>query len=434
VILKRKGNTPNIIRGEVLKIPRYGIWSFHHGNELEFRGGPTGFWEIFRGSKTNGIILQKLNDLIDAGVIIHRRTYQTVFHSYKEHLQKLLMQSTDMPLQVCRQIIQNDLSNFKKDHSSSKAPMNRIPKNGKMIQFLFKVFINRLRFHYNRLFKQEHWDIGISNNLKNKIPNTSDFTNTKWLKLRKGAKYAADSFCFESNNTQFVIFEDYDYKHKRGSISLAKLQENLEPINIKTALEKPYHLAYPYIFQHHKEIFLIPETAENGSIELYKWREETEEFIFEQELLNVAGVDSSLVYYKEKWWLFCGLKDDLPNEKLHIYYADQLLGPYQAHSLNPVKVDPNGSRPAGQFIIENNVLYRPAQKSVKWYGESINWFEVEELNENAFCEKKIAEIAPHKKWTHKDGVHTFAKTSQIMVIDAKRRKSGWHAMWSALGL
>ena len=171
----------NIIRGDILDVAKYGVWSYHHGNELKFRGGPTGFWEIFMGSSTNGVVLQKLNNLIDAGVIINRRSYQTVLHSYSEHLNKLLAQSTDMPLQVCKQIISGDESNFAKEHSSSKAPMNRLPNNWQMIRFQYILFRNRVNFHIDRIFKQEHWDIGVVAVNGDKTPVSVDFNNVKWL-------------------------------------------------------------------------------------------------------------------------------------------------------------------------------------------------------------------------------------------------------------
>src|SRR5664279_2933458 len=34
-----------IIRGGILNVARYGVWSFHHGDNREYRGGPPLFWE-----------------------------------------------------------------------------------------------------------------------------------------------------------------------------------------------------------------------------------------------------------------------------------------------------------------------------------------------------------------------------------------------------
>ncbi len=422
----------NIIRGDILEVAKYGVWSFHHGNELKFRGGPTGFWEIYKNSPTNGVILQKLNNLIDAGVIINRRLYQTVLHSYSEHLNSLLMNSVDMPLQVCKQILIGDESSFEKEHSQSKAAMNKLPVNWKMMKFYFILFQNRIKFHITRLFKQEHWDIGIVQSVNSKLPVTADFKDVKWLNLRSGSQYAADCFCFNSNGSNYVVFEDYDYKIKKGVISLLKLDKNNVPIKIKTVIEKPFHLAYPFVFQYEHITYLIPETAENGTIELYEWDDKAEEFHFKKVLLDVAGVDVSIVDFHERWWLFCGIKNSSPNEKLFIYHSDELTGTYKAHTLNPVKTDPAGSRPAGQFIIKNDVLFRPAQHSVGWYGEKIDWFKISELTPTSFIEELVGEIAPQQTWSHNKGLHTFSKSSDIMVIDAKKRSSGWRAFLAEL--
>ena len=49
-----------IIRGEILDVPRYGVWSFHHGDEARYRGTPPGFWEVSRQDPVSGAILQRL--------------------------------------------------------------------------------------------------------------------------------------------------------------------------------------------------------------------------------------------------------------------------------------------------------------------------------------------------------------------------------------
>mgnify|MGYP002778856229 FL=1 len=38
----------NIIRGEILQVPRYGVWSFHHDDEEYYRGAPPCFWRHSR--------------------------------------------------------------------------------------------------------------------------------------------------------------------------------------------------------------------------------------------------------------------------------------------------------------------------------------------------------------------------------------------------
>ena len=50
----------NIIRGEILYVAKYGIWSFHHADNSINRGGPPGFWEIILNQSSVGVTLQQL--------------------------------------------------------------------------------------------------------------------------------------------------------------------------------------------------------------------------------------------------------------------------------------------------------------------------------------------------------------------------------------
>jgi methionyl-tRNA formyltransferase len=36
----------NILSGEILTVARYGVWSYHHGDNDYYRGGPPHFWEL----------------------------------------------------------------------------------------------------------------------------------------------------------------------------------------------------------------------------------------------------------------------------------------------------------------------------------------------------------------------------------------------------
>src|ERR1700727_1969362 len=61
-----------IIRGGILNAARYGVWSFHHDDNLEYRGGPPLFWEIYEQNPVSGTILQILTDSLDGGRVIYR--------------------------------------------------------------------------------------------------------------------------------------------------------------------------------------------------------------------------------------------------------------------------------------------------------------------------------------------------------------------------
>ena len=149
----------NIIKGSILTSAKYGIWSFHHDDEMEYRGGPPGFWEWMQDNPRNGVILQHLTESLDKGYILKKRWYPTILHSYKAHLDQLYFDSSDMPLQVCREIqFTGKLNEYL---SESKAEINRPPVNFKMLKYWILCVRRRWRFHlheckmvgYQRFFR-----------------------------------------------------------------------------------------------------------------------------------------------------------------------------------------------------------------------------------------------------------------------------------------
>jgi methionyl-tRNA formyltransferase len=62
----------NIIRGDILNVARYGVWSYHHGDHRAYRGSPAFFWEMYEGDPVSGTILQVLEDQLDGGRALYR--------------------------------------------------------------------------------------------------------------------------------------------------------------------------------------------------------------------------------------------------------------------------------------------------------------------------------------------------------------------------
>ena len=59
-------------------------------------------------------------------------------------------------------------------------------------------------------------------------------------------------------------------------------------------------------------------------------------------------VDATVFQYEFRWWLAaCELADKGANSELHLWFAESLRGPWEAHPGNPVKTDVRSSRPAG---------------------------------------------------------------------------------------
>jgi hypothetical protein len=166
---------------------------------------------------------------------------------------------------------------------------------------------------------------------------------------------------------------------------------------------------------------------------MFKFDPVKEEFVQYAILIeNIQAIDPSLVFWNDKYWIFCGLKNRNPNESLFAYYADQLTGPYEPHRLNPVKTDPRGSRPAGTMLTDGDVLLRPAQYSVDHYGQKILLQSVQTLTGNRFEENPMGEFAPQSSWEHSAGLHTWSVSDALLCFDRKKHTFVWAACGSAV--
>jgi len=74
VLLKHEFKT---IQGEILNVPKYGIWSLQPGDNKDFRGSPGGFWEVYNNSSVTGVTLQLLGNELNSNRIIAKGFYNT---------------------------------------------------------------------------------------------------------------------------------------------------------------------------------------------------------------------------------------------------------------------------------------------------------------------------------------------------------------------
>jgi hypothetical protein len=419
-----------IIKGDILDAAKYGVWSYHHDDDRKYRGVPTGFWEIMFGDPVNAAILQRLTNTLDSGVILHKGYFATINHSWQANLNNLLQRTTGWPLQVCTKIEAGDTA-FLSVANSPESAIYKLPGNLKMLRFLFKVVLNKLRFHYRDLFLTEKWNVGIIPLPVETFlqPGESHMPGPLWLNFNENRSvYHADPFGFVKDDTYYILCEEYDYKNANGVLSSLQIDRNSNKILKKTiGLEKDVHLAYPYLFKYENKYFCIPEISVSGDVELYSFDTAAGKLVFEQTLIeNLQAVDPTLFYHEGFWWLFFTDKVST-NERLNIWYSENMRGPYVAHANNPVKEDIRSSRPAGNPFMIHGKLLRPAQDCSVRSGRRISVNEVVKLTPTGFIEKEYAVLNPAKRSKYADGMHTFCVTEGAVIVDGKSELFIWQA-------
>src|SRR5262249_24514065 len=229
-------------------------------------------------------------------------------------------------------------------------------------------------------------------------------------------KFWADPFPVKVDGKYYIFLEEYLYQTDRAHISVMEVNKAgaTDPAPV---LKRDYHLSYPFVFYWKDRYYMIPETAENKTVELYTCESFPNEWKLETVLLEgVPGRDATLFELDGLWWMFVAMADTDSADELYLYYSATPLGPWKPHQRNPVKSDVRNSRPAGRPFYWNGDLYRPAQDSSERYGYAMTINRVVRLTPDDFVEEEVSKVLP--QW-RKDlrGTHTLNICEDLTVID-----------------
>jgi hypothetical protein len=281
-------------------------------------------------------------------------------------------------------------------------------------------FANFLKKFY---FKK--WILGVFRYDVNEIIRSKTFDpQIKWLWKRKFDKFYADPFILSSDeNGLKILLEEFSFKEDYGTLTLLTLDKKFRQIGYKTILDTKSHLSYPFFFKENNKTYVFPESGQSGKLSCYEFDYEKETLNFVQDILDIPLLDSTILKQNGKYWIFGSIGEPRVGYKLFIYFSDSLFGPYTAHPMNPLKFENDGSRPAGNFIEVDGILYRPTQNCAKVYGESITVNKVNTLSETDFNEEfymKISINENNKKNFGMHTIHTINALQDIIVVDGMR--------------
>jgi hypothetical protein len=238
-------------------------------------------------------------------------------------------------------------------------------------------------------------------------------------------RFFADPFVVGIGDRHYVFYEDYSRRERRASISVAVVERGVAGPG-REAVRAPHHLSYPFVFRAGECHYLVPESAEAEVVQLfravefpYRWEADT------TLLSGVRAYDPTLLEHDGRWFLFVAMSAQGANaDELHVYWSDELRGPYVPHALNPVVSDVSCARPAGRIFCSRGRILRPAQDGVGGYGAAIALSEIRTLTPSEYVERPLARITPD--WErHARGTHTIDHDAGVQVMDVKRLEPRW---------
>lgn len=226
----------------------------------------------------------------------------------------------------------------------------------------------------------------------------------------------ADPFLIEWNGRDYLLFEDVP----RGGRGRLAAMEIGKPGSLEVVLHRPYHLSYPFVFRHESDLFLIPESADNKTVDLYRAGANAPfEWHFEKNLFTGAMlVDTTPFHHNGRWYFFttqvdCGMRS-------YLFYAKSLDGAWNYHPRNPICSDVSRCRGAGALFYRDGRLIRPAQDCSVRYGYAIVLNEVLKLSPTEYEETAIERREPSWWGTGNLGTHTLNANARWEATDGLR--------------
>ncbi|MBS1801655.1 MAG: hypothetical protein JSS95_17730 [Acidobacteria bacterium] len=394
-----------------------GAWSVQQDTFCEAGEVPGQFWDMYEGNRFTLHGLQIIERRHNSTRVVYCSYVTTNFLSlalnqnaaYWEITNVLIAQLSDtarvrMNAQICS------------GTNVSQHAKHRTLGNLHMARFLARWVMWALRNELTKLLLREQWSIVMQT--KADVPKADH--GVKVMRPPRDHFYA-DPFLFEKSGRSYLFFEDYWFSSRKGVISCCVVDSNGNYSEPQVVLERNYHLSYPFLFAWQGEIYMIPETRDNGTVEMYRASDFPYSWVHEAVLMsNVAATDSTLLHHNDKWWMFtAGVLDHAsPDKALFLFFADSPLGPWTTHPKNPIVFDVCHARPAGCLYFDNGQLIRPGQDCSKGYGYAAQLHRVDVLSETDYQESLLTSITPD--WVPGSrGIHTFNQSSEFRVIDCK---------------
>jgi hypothetical protein len=417
----------NIIKGEILNVPRYGIWSYHHGDNDFYRGGPPYFWELVEQNPLSGVMLQILNEELDAGTVLCKGlapTEPTLLVS-KNRVQPYLLGTTfairklfELHRGGMAELVQKSVAPYP---YLGKQKIYRSPGNGQVARFLGMPLVRKALQRPFRRPTVDHWRLAfrIGRQLAFQNGSALDLNGFRWCESPRGRFYA-DPFLWASEGRMFCFFEDYSYLSERGRISCGEVTPECELVDVRPVLEPNYHLSYPFIFEDSGEIFLVPESAQNGTIDLYRATSFPYQWEHVRTMVNAPGLDSTILGRDGLYWMFTSLSEPSGSSlQLVALLSSSLTGKFEFHHHTPITADARFARSAGRVFEQEGMLIRPSQDSSGTYGRAIHFRKIVELTPKSYIEEPLATLNPPTGFS---GLHSYNRIANVETIDGKSKR------------
>jgi hypothetical protein len=404
------------LAGEIFDVPRLGVWSFDHA-ERGGAGTPPFVWEMLRGAPSTETALRATTS----------RGSRTLVRSFSTTDPTSLHRSRNAALWKSSGFVARALADAERDRSGADEALPspafawpaRAPRADEVLRF---AGANAVRVVRNRIRSRREdylWFVALRKT-------AGGFASGPLDGFRPVAappgRFFADPFVVDDGARSWLFVEDGDLAGNKAVIRCAEILADGTLGESHVVLERDYHLSYPFVFRRDGEWFMIPETSEHRTIELWRardfpWRWQLERFLMK----DVVAVDTTLLEHAGRLWLFSAMSagGGSTTDELFLFHGDALDGGWTPHPRNPIVSDLRRARPAGPLFREAGQLFRPAQDCAGGYGSAVWVHRVDALDEDDYRETPVRRIDP--SWCPgATATHTLGRSPTWEAIDGRK--------------
>ena len=417
-----------ILRGDVLHSARYGVWGFHHGDNRVNRGGPAGVWEVLLQQSLTGTVLQILTEDLDDGLVLCRSFSATDPVSVARNRNALYWKSLAFiprQLEALHRVGAEDyITAVGRDNPALSTYSHRLytaPRNRELVRPLLRLAKRVASRQIMSRLTTQQWILLYD---RREQP-SSALWRFKPLVPPKG-RFWADPHIVYRDGRHYIFIEELTYARGRGHIAVMTVDSGGAISDPRPVLTQPYHLSYPFVFEKDGEYYMVPESSENRTIDLYHCVDFPDRWELHRTLMaDVVAVDTTLHQHNGRWWLFANMveHDGASNwDELFLFSApDPLSNDWTPHPMSPVVSDVRRARPAGRLFSHRGQLYRPSQDSSRGYGYGVRMNRVVDLSKSSYREEEVGWLGP--EWRDDiRGIHTWSHEPGLTVVDARLRR------------
>lgn len=417
------------LRGEIAFAASYGIWAYRWGDHRRIDDGLTSFWEVVRKWPETGVALQQLGVDVEHDKILFESWFFTYPYSPARSKNYILWAASSfLPRQVERLFNLGEKRFFQELEKNTVAETpkslrtNGIPSNLMVVWIAAKLIARNLLEVYRRSLYREQWELLF------KLWHTAGNAAPAFQKITPpNDRFWADPHVIYKMPNYYVFIEEYLYQMKRGHISVIEIDWKGNYKAPMPVLQSDHHLSFPFVFEWKGHYYMIPESSEKRTIELYECIAFPDQWRLKITLMkNLKAVDTVLVYTRGKWWLFTAISENeaaAPQVELFLFYSDELFSDHwHTHPMNPIVSDVKRARAAGSIFVRDGKLFRPSQVCSQAYGYGFDVNEIVVLTETDYYERTVTSVRPDKKFI---ATHTYANQENLTVIDALTRQPKW---------